>query len=143
MDKHLNPDGNLTPSEVLTLLQGESIKSTEEFYYRPLSEDEIVERKNRSLTILDEQDALAIEKKEANDGFKTRASSLSKELGTIRNEVHTGTTRVQGLLYYLPDYNDRMVGIYTSTGQLIQDRPMKPEERQLRISHSRGTGTDD
>ncbi|KAA3703338.1 hypothetical protein F3F83_20950, partial [Bacteroides salyersiae] len=68
---------------------------------------------------------------------------LQERIGKILSDLKVGGEYVKGECYKFIDPDEGMVGFYTPDGYLLEERPMKAEERQRTIQMAvRLTGTD-
>ena len=75
--------------------------------------------------------------------FKGKIKPLQERIGKILNDLKVGGEYVKGECYKFIDPDEGMVGFYTPEGYLLEERPMKSDERQRTIQMAvRLTGTD-
>ena len=75
--------------------------------------------------------------------FKGKIKPLQERIGKILSDLKVGGEYVKGECYKFIDPDEGMVGFYTPDGYLLEERPMKAEERQRTIQMAvRLTGTD-
>lgn len=127
--------------ERVRILKDSAISVQEFTYPRKLSQEEISLEKTNfiqdQITINKEdkklKDAKAIHKL-AIDPVKKR---MSISLERIKNKVEIVSEDV----YLLDDQEEGVMGYYNSEGILVNQRPLLPEEKQLRITPISKTGT--
>ena len=56
------------------------------------------------------------------------------------SELRSGVREFNEEVFLLADQEEGMMGYYTQTGVLVQQRPLLQEERQLRISRNVAIG---
>jgi len=143
MDKYLFQ--NETPEKRLELLQSTADQIIDDKYYQRLSNEELTMKKADFTANALKVDDLETEKKEVMDEFKERLQPLKVIHKTLSNEIRTGFTEKEGLLYKFIDDNTRMVYFYDESGELIETktRPANSDEMQNTIQMSiRKTGTE-
>lgn len=109
-------------------------------YEKPLSDEQISAAKERYTEESIKRD-IKVEKfneikSEHNDELKKMNVQLQKNLHIVR----TGTEQKKGTLFYIDDQDNKRMYIYNQEGELILDRPLKPEEKQTHM-RSLSTGT--
>ncbi len=80
------------------------------------------------------------EEKERKDDFKNKMKPLTEENTRIMSELRSGVREFNEEVFLLADQEEGMMGYYTQTGVLVQQRPLLQEERQLRISRNTAIG---
>jgi len=142
MEKRIFPE--LSGRELLDLLEANSDDAEERTYYVPLSEEEIIDRKDKFADLSIKLARIEEKKKMAMDEFKMEMAPLIEEKGILLNEIKLGAREEEGVLFKFIDYEQSMVGFYNQLGILVDTRPaMQDERRQLTISSARRTGTND
>lgn len=128
------------------ILQSESVQSriqtlrdncvrTEEMTYsRKFTPEEMIIQKDE----LSKQD-LKLEREEAEKKritaeFNERIKKIKLERSRILEGVCTGVEEVTEMVYLLDDQEEKRMGYYTSKGILVHERPLAPDENQLRIT---------
>lgn len=75
--------------------------------------------------------------------FKGKMKPLQERIGKMLDDLRKGGEYINGECYKFIDQDEGRVGYYTPEGYLLEERPMKPEERQKTIQMAvRLTGTD-
>ncbi len=54
----------------------------------------------------------------------------------LLKSIRLGFVEVSCQVYVFPDFENRMVGFYDNTGELLDSRRMKPEEQQMYIKQN-------
>lgn len=68
---------------------------------------------------------------------------MQERIGKMLDDLRKGGEYIKGECYKFIDQDEGRVGYYTPEGYLLEERPMKPEERQKTIQMAvRLTGTD-
>jgi len=142
MDKRIFPD--LSGRELIDNLEANADDAEDRTYYVPLSEEEIIELKDKFANLSIRLAKIEERKKMAMDEFKLELAPLIEEKGIILNEIKMGAREEEGIVFKFVDYDQAMVGFYNQQGILVDSRPaMQDERRQLTISSARRTGTSD
>ncbi len=142
MDKRIFPD--LSGRELIENLEANADDAEDRTYYVPLSEEEIIELKDKFANLSIRLAKIEERKKMAMDEFKLEMAPLIEEKGIILNEIKMGAREEEGIVFKFVDYDQAMVGFYNQQGILVDSRPaMQDERRQLTISSARRTGTSD
>jgi len=142
MDKRIFPD--LSGRELIDNLEANADDAEDRTYYVPLSEEEIIELKDKFANLSIKLAKIEERKKMAMDEFKLEMAPLIEEKGIILNEIKMGAREEEGIVFKFVDYDQAMVGFYNQQGILVDSRPaMQDERRQLTISSARRTGTSD
>ena len=75
--------------------------------------------------------------------FKGKMKPLQERIGKMLDDLRKGGEYIKGECYKFIDQDEGREGYYTPDGYLLEERPMKPEERQKTIQMAvRLTGTD-
>ncbi len=125
---------DLPVDELETLLRGESIGKEEMAYNRPLSEEELVVRKDdlSKNTIL--LSVINDELKEAKRQFKDKMDPIKTKVIEDIKAIKNKAVEVRGDVFKMPDYENKMIHMVDAKGHVITSRKMLPEERQFTIS---------
>jgi hypothetical protein len=131
MDKYLFQD--MSENDRKQML-ADNAERREEFQYpRELSHDEIAELKDElsnesiSLSKLEEK------KKEAMDEFKTQIDPHKAEVKRLLHLLRTRSEEVEEKVYLIADQEEGMMGYYNKRGELVHQRLLRGNEKQLRI----------
>jgi hypothetical protein len=125
---------DLPVDELETLLRGESSGIEEMAYNRPLSEEELVVRKDElsKNTIL--LDVINDELKEAKRQFKDKMEPITAKIKEDLKAIRNKSVEIRGKVYKMPDYENKMIHMVDERGHVITSRKMLPEEKQFTIS---------
>ena len=130
-NKQFMPDVSRT--ERLALLRENADKIEQRDYYKPLTPDEIAERKSEltenSIQLAD----IAERKKDAMDAFKEQQKPLVEKNKLLMQEVRFKQAKVSGELFHMANHESGMMETFDESGELIETRRLKPEERQGRL----------
>lgn len=117
-------------NERLRLLQENAAKIEETSYQRPLSTDELNDRRellaDNCIKLNQKEDEL----KEIKDSFKPEMDGLKSTNKRLLTEIKTKQQTVDGNLYHLPDYDNAVMVTYDADGNFISSRRLRPEEKQ-------------
>lgn len=61
--------------------------------------------------------------------YKNELDPLKIEFGITVKSLRTGVLEVEGTVYQIPNHEEGMMGYYDSYGNLINSRPLMPEEK--------------
>lgn len=134
-----------TPIEKREQILRDSCDQIEErSYTRKFDQGEINERRaelaNVSIQISDLEKDLS----EIRADYKGRIKVLCERNGKILEELKAGGEYVKGDCYKFVDTDEGKVAYYSPEGYKLEERDMRPEERQRNVFQAiRRTGTDD
>jgi hypothetical protein len=111
-------------------------------YTRQFTPEELNERKEDLADTSISISEIENEKKQANDDFKSRLKPLEERKTTLLTELKTKSEFVKEECYKFICHDERMVGYYNSEGELVDKRPIRPQEMQKTIFSQMRTGTD-
>jgi hypothetical protein len=66
----------------------------------------------------------------AKDEWKAATKVPSDQNEYLIRNIRAGYEELEAQVYLFPDFDAGMVGVYDNTGNLLESRRMKPEERQ-------------
>ena len=124
---------NATPQERLRALQSSEGKVEKTTYYKPLTEDELNEKREVIADNCIKLSDLSEEKKEAMKGFKDTMEPLQLENAKILSEIRTKMVEKEGTVYHIADFDNKMMETYDENGILVSSRRLKPNEMQKTI----------
>lgn len=102
-------------------------------YVRPLSPDEITEHKSQYVEAGLEKQTLDEELAEIKKDFNAKLKDIKERFKTHGKCIRRKAIEQEGNIYVFRDTDEGRIYEYTEHGQLITDRRMNPEERQLII----------
>lgn len=124
---------DLPPEKRIQILEDNAYKVEEGKYSKKLNEDEL-NLKREALTdnyiLLND---LEDQKKAFVDTIKLQQKPLIDENKELLQEVKTGVTIQDGILYLHDDQEAGMMHIYNELGEWIDSRRLRPDERQTNI----------
>lgn len=125
---------DLSAEERRTVLLGEAVKVEQQAYMRPLSQAELLIKKdeltNNSILKAKIEDEFSEVKKEYKSKLDPLKDLIHETLDALRNKA----VLVKGNVYVLSDPKNKMMHNVDVDGNVLSSRPMLPEERQLRIN---------
>lgn len=123
----------LSPKERETIMQENAAKVENTTYQKPLSADDLSERRetlaDNFIKIHQKQDDFKLVK----DSFKLSMKPLLESNSVLLNEIKMKQATVSGTLYHMANYEDGMMETYDHEGYLISSRRLRPDERQANI----------
>lgn len=124
---------DLSRTERIRVLKENSDRSEETAYVRDLTEEEIEDRRIKLV-----ENFIAIQKKdeelkEARDAHKMSTDPLKKQNKFMASEVRLRKTTATGTLFFMANHQEGMMEIYNEDGLLVEERRLRPEERQGRL----------
>jgi len=106
----------------------------EEFRYtRQFLPEELDHMKEDLSSVTIQIDDLQESKKEVMKEFSDALKPLNESLKKILVNLRTRSEQVTENCYVFHDYDDRQVGYYNAKGDLVNSRPMRPQEMQGNI----------
>lgn len=114
----------------------------EKGYMKPFAPEKVTELKEKlaetSIEIGEIEDA----KKASATQYNAQLKPLLAEKSTILRGIKERAEYVKEACYKFVDQEDKMVGFYNANGDLIESRPINPDEIQRTIFQIGKTGTD-
>lgn len=97
-----------------------------------LTDEEMNQKRDILVTRLDELDVVEQQRQAAAQGFKEQLKEIRGDIGTLAREVRTHkTTRVTACMWERDDARFSMMLVRQDTGEIVETRPMRDDERQL------------
>ena len=124
---------NASPKERLQALQSAADKVEKTTYFKPLSEDELNDKREIIADNCIKLSDLSEQKKEAIKGFKDTMEPLQLENTKILGEIRTRMVEKEGTVYHIADFDNKMMETYDENGFLVGSRRLKPNELQKSI----------
>ena len=120
-------------NERIQLLEDNAYKTLEKSYQKPFEKEEIVIFKNSLSEVM-------IKMKEIEDDFKLIKEAHNLKMKPLKDNIRELLENIKykcrsvNEIVYMFDYQDEnIMAIYNADGDLIEQRPMLPEEKQMRI----------
>lgn len=110
-------------------------------YLKKFKPDEILEMKNRLSDVSIEVNDIDIEKKEIAKDFKLKADPLVKEKKEILGLIKNKAILVKEKCFKFIDQENEKVFFYNAIGDVVDERPILPSERQKTIFSIEKNGT--
>jgi len=120
-----------------SVLQGEALAVEEQVYMRPLTEDEIGQKKDELVQASLLKAVIEEELKEIKEEFKAKIEPLKDQITESLTAIKNKAIESKGQVYRLPDYDNQMIHTVDVMGVVLSYRRMLPEERQFRIQHAK------
>lgn len=98
-----------------------------------LTPEELAERKSRFTSLAIQEAKMNDKKKEFMDEIKMEMKPIQTEKAGLLDQIKSGTIRETGICYKMVDQVNKMVGYYNKRGQLVEQRPMTMDDRQMTI----------
>lgn len=114
-------------------LEALSEGAEEKDYSTFLTPEELAERKSRFTSLAIQEAKLNDKKKEFLDEIKMKMKPIQTEKAGLLDVIKSGTVRETGICYKMVDQVNKMVGYYNKRGQLVEQRPMTMDDRQMTI----------
>jgi hypothetical protein len=131
-----------TPVEDRAQILKDSCDKIEEKYYtRKFNQDEINGRREKLADVSIQIAEIENEFKTVRDEFKGRMKPYSDEKGKLLVELKAGGEYIKGETYKLVDHDEGKVAWYTPEGYKLEERDLRPDEKQTTLFHSIRTGT--
>ena len=111
-------------------------------YMKQFTEEEIVAMKNRLSTVSIEMDDIEDEKKAIAVQLKSKFDPLKTEKKSLLKNIKQKAMLVSEECYKFIDHETGRVQFYNAIGDLVDERPIAPEERQRGLFALRN-GTED
>jgi len=110
-------------------------------YHRTMTNEEIIVSKEIFAEHAIVLNAKTEEFKEIKSEFTKEAGKIQDQMKAELNKFKTGKEELKGNLYFMDDQNNSLMYVYDQTGQQIECRPLRPNEKQKTIFTLK-TGTD-
>lgn len=128
-------------SQRIQFLQDNSEGREEISYMRRFTPDEIAGFKDHLSEVAIQMNDIEEAKAEAMKAFKDELEPLKEEKKELLSNLKNKARLTKEKCFKLIDQQEGRVGYYNSEGILVEERPIKPEERQLTFKIG-ATGTD-
>lgn len=122
--------GNLPEHKREEALRDNAFQSDHMKYRRYFTEAELAEKHKEFVQVSVEYNREEEEISNQINELREKLKKKKKEMTVMLNIVDKGFDEVEGTVYMMEDQVTGMMSIYDPIGQLIQKRPLKPEERQ-------------
>ncbi len=127
---------DLDDKERLVILQQNADKIEPTTYQKPLTDEELRERKDNLTDNSIKLGDLEEQKQEAVKDFKAQIDPLKDANKQLLQELRTKQAKVEGTLYHIANHDESMMGTYDQEGNMISSRRLFPNEKQGRMQLS-------
>lgn len=124
----------LTQEERNAIFEGEATTSERQTYQIPMNEEELIVTKDELAQTSIQKAYLDEEIRQAKEGFKARMEPLTEKIAESIAQLKTRQREITGTVYQIADFDNKMMHFVDSMGNVLNSRPLKPEERQYRIN---------
>jgi len=131
MEKFIDPE----------LLPANADSVAEDFYSVTLTKDQVIVSKDELASSSIEFQRMELAEKERRKAYKEEVDPVKIEKERLITEIKTGTRETYGKIYKMSDQEENTVGFYSEEGNLLNERPLLPEEKQIKMNIA-NTGTD-
>jgi hypothetical protein len=113
-------------------------------FMKHYSQNELAEKKSELAETSIEIHEIAVQKKQAMDSFKLELKPLQEQKTDLLGKIKQRGEYVREDVYMFKDEQNKMACYYNASGELIEQRPLKPDEMQKSIfTVTAKTGTND
>lgn len=126
---------DLSQADRRAVLDSEAATITEQDYMRPLADEELAALKSDLAQACVQKGFIDNEFSDVKADFKARLKPINSSINTAIMCLTSRMKNEQGKVYMVPDHDHNMMHSVTEQGDVLNSRPMRPEERQLRLSH--------
>ena len=121
----------LSPEEKLERLNELAVKKEKTTYSRTLTAEELAAEEKAFSRMSIERKRLKDEAKEVAESYKNKINELDGKLDENLERINNKKRQVPGILYLIPDRSEGKMLMVEEGGELIDERDLKPEEKQL------------
>ncbi|WP_256013190.1 hypothetical protein [Desertivirga xinjiangensis] len=114
----------------------------EQWYMKKFTPEEIRAMKDALSTLSIDINDIEEEKAKETKKFTDKLKPLKKEVVSLLRNIKMKAVHVKEPLYKMIDHENRKVGFYNHRGELVESRPILPEEMQQKMFPLR-EGTND
>jgi hypothetical protein len=125
-----------------TILRDSCDQIEEKYYTRKFNQDETNGRREDLADVSIQIAEIESEFKIVRDSFKVRLKPLAEEKGKILQELKSGGEYIKSETYKFLDNDENKAAWYTPEGYKLEERDLRPEERQ-RTMFRQLSGTND
>lgn len=129
MDKELGKEFE-SPVKRLEFLKSNCFGIEEKGYMKQFGADTMTEMKDELADVSIEANEIEINKKVAMDDFKEQLKPLNGRISTLLDNIKKKAEYVTEDTFKMVYESERMIGYFNANGDLIEARPMRPEEMQ-------------
>lgn len=114
-------------------LQSMAYSVEETTYYKPLTQEELDERREKLADNVIKLSKLETEKKSFIESHKIKVKPFQEENAELLKSIDTKQEEVEGVLYHIDDQESGVMDSYDANGVLVASRRLRPDERQTSI----------
>lgn len=131
---------SLPAAERLQVLKEQHHSAEQTTYFRPLSEEELVEKRETYFQNEEKRITLDEEMKVARSVYKKEVTTLKEENRTYMQEIRTKQEQRKGTLFHMANHETGYMETYNEQGEFISTRKLRPNEKQTNIYQMPQTG---
>lgn len=124
---------SMSANERETILSQHAHTVEDTYYYLPLSEDELISRKDDFFKNADTVNSLENRLKDISATIKDELKLVKGKNVNLLREIRTGQKEVKGKLYHIANFDTSMMETFTAAGELIGSRRLRPDEKQQNV----------
>lgn len=103
---------------------------------RTFTEEEMAQKAHELGAVLNERAEIDAERKRINDEYKKRLAGVDAVIGDLAENCRNGFDMVEREVYLVKDFQNNKVYYHDNeTDEPLDERPMRPEDRQLWIEN--------
>lgn len=122
-----------TNADRVEILSDSAYGSCEFNYAKVLSSDELLEFKDTLTSVMIELSKVEDQLAEVKADFSQKIKPLKERSKDLIQTLKHGSINVTERVYLMDDQDNNLMGYYNDRGILVHTRPLKAEERQLKI----------
>ena len=123
----------LSSNDRLRLLQENAAKTTDGIYQKPLTPEQLDANREKLSDNLIQLSQWEDELSAIKDEYKTKMKPSKEENALLLGEIKTKQKSIVGVLYHVPNFEEKMMEVYDEEGELIESRRLRPDEQQGRL----------
>ena len=124
---------NLSDESKKDNLEGLAYSVKNETYTKILSEDELIDRREKLSDVCIDIDIVEVQKKELMDEFKERLKTPKETKAELLTAIRFKSESRTGNLYHIDDQENGFMYIFDEDAVCVESRPLKPTEKQAKI----------
>lgn len=127
-------------AERIQVLKEQHDSAEQTTYYRPLSEEELVEKRETYFSNEEKRITLDEEMKVARAAHKKEVTIIREENRTYMQEIRTKQEQRKGTLFNMANHETGYMETYNEQGEFISSRKLRPTEKQTNVFSMTQTG---
>lgn len=124
---------SMQPADIKDNLEAIAYGIQEKSYTKNLTEEEIVEQKDKYSEIAIRLSEIDTQKKEAMDRFKQLVKEPKTQASMLLESIKFKSEQRHGVLYLVDDQEDGLMYSFDTLGVCVEVRPLLKEEKQTRL----------